>query len=155
MISRPTYSDAAIATKAEALLLLTFWDMVGSGHQKLELLLAFTRLKVLRPEDWDPEAIRAAHRVNQGAAATIQVDKPHCFSCGARTQLYAHHVIEVQHGGSNNIRNQVPLCFDCHQYLHPWLTEEDRAPQPRPKGFESLGSIFVRGGADVVGDGHS
>jgi hypothetical protein len=51
-------------------------------------------------------------------------------------------VIEVQHGGSNVARNQVALCFPCHKYLHPWLTNASGAR--RRRDFESLASIADR-----------
>ena len=151
---RPVLADRAVAEKAEQMLLSTFWFEIRRGYPRLELLLAYTRLKVLRADDWDPEAIRVAHRTNQGQPGSMRLDKACCFSCGANVQLYAHHIIEIQHGGSNTIRNQTALCFDCHQYLHPWLTDADRAPKPHTHDFESIGEVLVRHASDAIrGDG--
>jgi hypothetical protein len=142
-MSRPqVLDDAAIADLAERHLLNYFW--VARPDDPLGLLLAFTRIVVKRPPSWDVEAIRAAHGVNRGQPATIRATHDRCGACGASGQLYAHHIIEIQNGGSNSIRNQFPLCFDCHQYLHPWLTDDDRVGGKRTTSFESLGEIAGR-----------
>jgi hypothetical protein len=52
-------------------------------------------------------------------------------------------VIEVHHGGSNSPRNQVNLCFRCHQRLHPWLSDTVEPPAPI-KGFESMRQLTDR-----------
>lgn len=45
-----------------------------------------------------------------------------CFVCKvrARTMVW-HHIIQVQHGGSSHLLNQVELCQPCHAKVHPWL----------------------------------
>jgi hypothetical protein len=137
----PRLDDAAISEAAERHLLKYFW--MARADDPLNLLLAFTRIIVQRAPSWDVDAVRAAHGVNRGQPSTIRVTYDRCGACGASVQLYAHHVIEIQNGGSNNIRNQVPLCFECHQYLHPWLTDDDCISK-RNIGFESLAEMMGR-----------
>ena len=52
-----------------------------------------------------------------------------CFACGGRSHV-RHHIIQLQHGGSNKKRNIVRLCHDCHAEIHPWL----KHPRPRETG---------------------
>lgn len=132
-----------IAHRTEQRLLKYFWAEIRLDIDRLGLLLEFTKVVVQRPQDWSTQSIRAAHQTNYGASPNIKLSRSRCFACEAAGQLYAHHVIEIQNGGSNTLRNQVPLCFDCHQYLHPWLTEDDRV-KPAPEGFESVGDIAAR-----------
>lgn len=35
-----------------------------------------------------------------------------------------HHIVTVEHGGSNNPWNLVPICHVCHRRIHPWMEEE-------------------------------
>lgn len=132
------------AVHLEQRLLATFWAAKRQGADPLLLLLEFTRITIIRPQSWSTEAIRQQHRKNFGAPDTVVLERPRCFGCGGSGQLYAHHIIEIQYGGSNSLRNQVPLCFDCHQFLHPWLTEDDRIAGKPSTSFESLGEIFAR-----------
>lgn len=108
---------------------------------RLSLLLTVGAVVVVRPPEWSCAAIRRAHE--RGAdGATCTITRRRCFACEAsQVRLYFHHIVEVHHGGSNAPRNQVPLCFPCHQYLHPWLTEE--VPE-RSSGFEMLSQIAPR-----------
>lgn len=136
--------EAAIAEELERRLLAAFWAAARDQGSRLQLLLAFTCVVVRRPQGWDVEAIREAHLTNHGAPDTVKITRTRCFACEGSGQLYAHHVIEIQYGGSNAVRNQVPLCFDCHQYLHPWLTDADRIQPVKRSGFESLGEVMRR-----------
>jgi len=137
-------AELQIAELAERVLLGSFWDHVRGGTPRLPLLLAFTRITITRAPNWNEEAVRTTHGTHHGLPDTIEVTKRRCFACDATAVLYAHHVIEIQNGGSNNVRNQVPLCFECHQFLHPWLTDDDRIEPPRRSGFESVGEIMRR-----------
>jgi 5-methylcytosine-specific restriction endonuclease McrA len=44
-----------------------------------------------------------------------------CKACLGRAQV-RHHIVQLQHGGTNDVRNIVPLCRDCHKKIHPWLS---------------------------------
>ena len=42
-----------------------------------------------------------------------------CQKCGAKnTKLYAHHLIPLFEGGSNELKNLVTLCEECHKDMH-------------------------------------
>lgn len=119
-----------------------FWTFVRQtreSKERLTVLGLLGRVKVERPADWNPRAIRDAHdhaaRVYQGVNA-----EKLCFVCNTGRRLFIHHVVEVQHGGSNDQRNRVALCFPCHQRLHPWLDSE---PAPLHQ-FEPLKTIMPR-----------
>lgn len=116
-----------------------FWLMNRQDVHCLPLLLHLSKVVIARPSDWDRAAIRREHEQRGGLFAP-KLDARMCFACwDSQNHRYFHHIVEVQHGGSNQLRNQVPLCFACHQYLHPWLTEEP--VQRRVSGFSSLYEI--------------
>lgn len=134
--------DAALVARlvavGEAYALEYFWLMVHQQAAIGEMLHLMGRVVLVRPAGWNPAAVRM--RYNAGV-------RPHfdagCFWCQTRgRRRYCHHLIEIQHGGSNSWRNLVPLCFVCHQRLHPWL-EHEPAPQLMA-GFEPVQSIAVR-----------
>lgn len=98
-------------------LLDIFWWKVREGEDRLALLLAFSTLTIERPADWDRASIRAT--ANQHRLTTNG-----CFGCGTHDRrLYWHHVIQIQNGGSNYVRNRVAICLRCHATIHPWLPE--------------------------------
>jgi len=111
-----------------------FWTLVQWTDDRLGLLLVLGHVVIERPASWDQTAVRRDHLSAWAGHSSV----PPCFACASLEPVYLHHVIEVQHGGSNGRRNQVPLCFRCHQYLHPWL----KTPRVSSRsGFESLASI--------------
>lgn len=87
------------------------------GVDRLELLRQAAQVRLARPPEWDRAAIRAAA---PGVAEWLRAEK--CWLCrGADHKLYWHHAIQVQHGGSNAVRNLIPICHGCHMTIHPWL----------------------------------
>lgn len=128
-----------LAQCAELCVLDTFWRASRDRESRLQLLLFFTRIKIDRPASWDPARVRREHEEQQ-SNPTIVPARDGCFGCDTRLgALYFHHIIEIQHGGSNTARNKVSLCFNCHQYLHPWLKEP--AAPPKTTGFVHIGDI--------------
>jgi hypothetical protein len=125
------------------LYVLHWFRLVGyQASDRLAVLLQLTDVIVHRPADWDYTSVRRVHD-EQSATSVRWLGRTACFACDDHQhRVYLHHVIEVQHGGSNTGRNLVSLCFRCHQYLHPWLTEEP--PTRRPGGFEVVRSIAAR-----------
>jgi hypothetical protein len=104
----------------EDLLLSRFWRKVGEGgiDVRLDLLKHYAELTIVRPSDWDTTAVRA-----EGVGYVQGAD---CFACLKRShRTYRHHIIQVQHGGSNDQRNIVDICLNCHKRLHPWIPEGD------------------------------
>jgi hypothetical protein len=136
--------DADLVSRLSALpephVLNYFWMMRREGVPALELLAQLSKVRIKRPASWNPAKIRKQHEAGDGMGPA---DKQQCFGCTATNRrLYSHHIVEVFHGGSNDVRNKVALCFGCHKTLHPWLTEEP--PPSHVNGFESLYDIAKR-----------
>lgn len=92
------------------------------GGDRIGALRRFVEIAIVRPADWDYAAIRGA---SQQIGKRIRAVE--CFGCrGAGRLFHRHHVIQVQHGGSNYIRNMVALCEACHADVHPWLPKAQR-----------------------------
>jgi hypothetical protein len=96
-----------------------FWLQTRKeGADKLALLRAFAEIAIVRSIDWKHAEIRAE-------ADRLSVEGLACFGCWKDARIW-HHVIQIQHGGSNYIRNRVPLCDACHGSIHPWLKPTKR-----------------------------
>ena len=97
-----------------------FWANVNfdgdAKGERLALLREFGRVRVPRqPGDPTPDQVRAQSRAEP-------LPSRRCFACrDERRALQAHHVIEVQNGGTNTTGNRVSLCVSCHCALHPWM----------------------------------
>lgn len=97
-----------------------FWAMVRADADRVALLKQVSDVRLERPSDWDMKAIRDA--VNKRGPAIRLVQAQQCFTClNAEHWLYWHHIVQVQHGGTNTPSNLVSLCHTCHQRVHPWL----------------------------------
>jgi hypothetical protein len=109
-----------------------FWAEMRAGSDRLATLHAFAEIAIVRPADWDPQAIRA--KADQHRLTADQ-----CFGCfsGDRKRAW-HHIIQIQHGGSNTPRNRIALCGPCHSEIHPWLTQQPR----RLPGWTSVGDLL-------------
>lgn len=78
---------------------------------------------------------KARHRSYEHAKATRakfnRMSRPkkgkvgNCWVCQEEKTLFRHHVIQVQHGGSNWDLNIVKICGRCHAEIHPWLEVPD------------------------------
>jgi len=70
------------------------------------------------------------------AAKVKQLDGDRCNGCGASRAedpelcLHAHHIVHRSYGGSNNRRNLVTLCYDCHQEQHPDIVISRKGGEP-------------------------
>jgi hypothetical protein len=106
-----------------------FWRQTQEpGSDRLTLLRAFAEIGIVRPADWDFGAVRAEARRHRLHAET-------CFVCHSDRVAHWHHIIQIQHGGSNYVRNRVALCESCHGHVHPWL------PQVTRSGFCPIGEV--------------
>ncbi len=132
---------ARLSALGEDMALNYFWLMMRDGAKPLTVLGWMSKVVIQRPPEWDKAEIRRQHEQGLGKLGA-RIDKTECYGCQADNRnLYFHHIIEVQNGGSNASRNTVPLCFVCHKTLHPWLTVE---PKPsRGGGFIHLSTIMV------------
>lgn len=107
-----------------------FWAEVRAGANRIATLRAFAEVAIVRPAGWDPDEIRAH-------AAEHSLFAENCFGCGSGSRAFQwHHVIQIQHGGSNTFRNRVALCGACHADIHPWL--EPQASPRRTPGWTRL-----------------
>lgn len=114
---------AAIHAHIELLLLELFWQYVERGEDRLELLKLYAAQPVSREQDWNRQAVR-------DEASTITLDAHGCFCCRTEDRrLYWHHVVQVQHGGSNSPRNRVAICYRCHALIHPWLPKNRKGEE--------------------------
>ena len=129
---------ARLSEMGELSALNYFWLMIREGATPITMLTWLSQVVLTRPVDWDKAVIRQIHERGSGRSC---VGRDQCFGCCNTTaRLYLHHVIEIQNGGSNAMRNLVPLCFACHKTLHPWLTVE---PTPkRGEGFIQLRDVI-------------
>lgn len=137
-VHRPTSPIAAPVTletldMSEHEALDEFYRQIHAGADRLPLLRRFAELAIVRPSTWDYEAIRRASQQHTLTAPT-------CFGCLAARSLSWHHIIQIQHGGSNYLRNRVALCDECHHDVHPWL---ESAPRRRNE-WESLSDVAPR-----------
>lgn len=41
-----------------------------------------------------------------------------CVNCNSDDRVEYHHIVALADGGTNNITNIVPLCWECHQKAH-------------------------------------
>lgn len=116
-----------------------FWQAAHrEGANRLALLQAFAEIAIVRPEDWDYAAMREA----QPGARLSAVNG--CFVCSGE-YAHWHHVIQIQFGGSDYVRNFVPLCAGCHSAIHPWLPVAPRTG--RTRGWTQIGDMA----AEVLG----
>lgn len=110
-------NDPELLSISEPLALDEFWAASrDEATDRLKLLRAFAEIAIVRPASWDQRSVRA-HAGDHTLAANG------CFACGARRGCAWHHVIQIQHGGSNYLRNLVSVCEACHLEIHPWLRE--------------------------------
>lgn len=127
---------AGIYAHIEGALLELFWFHVGRGEDKLELLKAFAEQTIARTSDWNQATIRDEASTHGGG-----VEGKGCFACLSQDRkLYWHHILQVQHGGSNHPRNRVAICYQCHARIHPWLPP-DRKGELRGGEWYSLAEV--------------
>ncbi len=94
--------------------LMVFRHRVTAGKvSRLDLLIEWAHVVV--PCDKAYVRRRYAHRYQ------VPERGGSCWACKANRKLVLHHVIQVQHGGRNQVRNLVWICHRCHEVIHPWL----------------------------------
>jgi hypothetical protein len=130
---------ARLSALPEERILDYFWLMRRQGAEPIALLTELGAVRVWRPRGWDARHVRLEHDTTERARV-----EPVCFGCCRVDGLVTHHVVQIQHGGSNDTRNLVWLCYACHRRVHPWL--DGKAPV---RGFEGLGDIMRRAWAGV------
>ena len=48
----------------------------------------------------------------------LRNNQPQCVKCGSIVNLEVDHIMPLEHGGSNDIRNLRVLCRECHHERH-------------------------------------
>lgn len=73
-----------------------------------------------RPKLLDTRARRNMQRQQMQAArrCVLKRDGHRCRACGKGVGLEAHHVVMRSLGGTDEPRNLIALCADCHQAVH-------------------------------------
>lgn len=100
---------------------------------QLGALKRFAEIAITRPAEWDYAAIR-----EQAGESRRHFHDGICYGCRRHERmLVSHHVIQIQHGGSNYARNRVDICEQCHAAVHPWLT----APPREKSGWFRIGNL--------------
>jgi hypothetical protein len=149
MTTTATTSQSApyVTTYSEEQWLDVLYLAVRNGSDRLAMLQKLSNVKLMRPREWDRSAIRYSFADSfsrlflRGLSLHTHADQ--CFGCLNRDRwLYWHHVIQVQHGGSNSPRNLVRLCHRCHRTVHPWL-EEPTTTENR-SGWTSMADLVSR-----------
>jgi 5-methylcytosine-specific restriction endonuclease McrA len=117
-----------MTTGAEYDVMEAFWAASNDPREpRVALLKRYAELVV-------GQAIANVREASKVERRHYRPPSTECFGCRwspRDVQFIWHHVIQVQHGGSSSLWNQVPLCRDCHALVHPWL------PRPACKGFVS------------------
>lgn len=100
---------------------------------RLTALKRFAEIAIARPADWDYQAVRAER------PSRMAHHDGRCYACRKPSRVtVSHHIIQIQHGGSNYVRNRVDICEPCHAAIHPWLPAVAR---PKPSGWFGLADI--------------
>lgn len=102
-----------------------FWARVLAGERRLTLLREFAAVKIAGAY-LSPLVVR--RRFMRSSVARFD-ELTLCWSCTVMPASDRHHVIQVQHGGTNIKENVVPVCTICHGLIHPWMEVEEVAPE--------------------------
>jgi hypothetical protein len=115
----------------EGVLHAFYREVADPNADRLAIVRTYAEIAILRPTEWDPEQLRAEFE-----KYTRRPDG--CFVCRTEGRERAvHHIVQLQHGGSNSRRNLVSLCDVCHHAVHPWLPPKTR----RASAWSSLGDL--------------
>jgi len=107
--------------------LQVFYGRVGNGEKRITVLKDYARIVVSREATY--RQVRRAPYMRPTRGGT-------CWAClEPSARLITHHIIQVQHGGRNILKNLVWVCRVCHARIHPWLTKPLPAPvfDPTPR----------------------
>ena len=72
-----------------------------------------------------------------------QIKDNECYCCGATEDLEFHHILAISKGGTNRIKNIVPICYNCHMLVHDKTPREGASKGGRyklkpPKGYKEV-----------------
>lgn len=108
-----------------------------SKGARLSLLKHFAALVITRDVDGTRAERRERHE--RGSTKPQEWKEGVCWACRLWRVLVRHHVIQLQHGGTNWNLNIETICDECHAEVHPWLKGRWRQPrQPRKLGHAPM-----------------
>jgi hypothetical protein len=120
-------------------LLREFWSAIERGDDRLATLTAWAQLRPARRANRSQHAIRREHNLQR--LASRWKGKP-CFVC-SELASQEHHIVQIQHGGTNRPDNKVRVCTACHGKIHPFLKPVSRdipaGHVPYMLGTETIG----------------
>lgn len=93
-----------------------FWIRART-EDRLALLKELARLRIRNVTTHERKGLRREHGRRHKSAGEGK-----CWACPHFELLVWHHVIQLQHGGTNAPANLVKICEWCHAEIHPWLT---------------------------------
>jgi len=99
--------------------LAEFWERADKAKtitDRLDLLREFADRRVVRVK---------AYRTIRRSGPRQTWGKWVCWACRRKAQTVCHHIVQVQHGGTNAEMNRTRLCRGCHAVVHPWLRDKD------------------------------
>lgn len=67
-----------------------------------------------------------------------------CWVCERTAARVSHHVLQLQYGGTNARRNQVPICAGCHSHVHPHLSMPANADESLALAARRRSSLDAR-----------
>ena len=94
-----------------------FWLDVSLGANRAELLSTYAQIKY----SGNPRTPIQV-RTNFGRMPPRCPATTFCFVCGHDPD-HRHHIVQIQHGGTNGAANLVWLCRPCHERIHPWMVK--------------------------------
>jgi hypothetical protein len=109
--------------KQEVYYLRSFWsrsEHLRKNESVLDLLREYAGIRLTdvtvhrrreREKHWKLIRVGLRKRLGRGK----------CASCWCHEDLLWHHIIQLQHGGSNVDSNLIAICETCHAAIHPWL----------------------------------
>jgi 5-methylcytosine-specific restriction endonuclease McrA len=102
-----------------------FRRRLNKGEPRIVLLRDYARIVVSAQTSY--RARRFAKRFTRPAFGGT------CWCCHQSSgDLVVHHIIQVQHGGRNTLKNLVWLCRRCHARVHPWLVRKPKVAPVAP-----------------------
>lgn len=137
-VEAPVAREIWHVTEEQALAMF-YRDINAEGVDRLLVLRTYAEIAIERDADWNPADVRAQWDATRHAVSA-RLCAQNCFGClsGDRA-LSWHHIIQIQHGGTNTVRNLTSLCDHCHRVIHPWMPAEVRRPS---HGFTALGDLL-------------
>jgi ssDNA-binding Zn-finger/Zn-ribbon topoisomerase 1 len=105
------------SSSREALILEKFHRLTkhAKRSERLRLLIKCAEIKVT------PEKYRPLREKRKEFEETDYPPRGYCFICRKNEANHRHHIIELLHGGSNNPKNVIGLCSECHTNVHPYI----------------------------------